>query len=164
VIIVKGMVISTIISVRQILVPVDGSPASEKALAYGIHLAKLENARLSMVHVIDDIKMGGAIGLQAKYGNVKLVEGYNKARKEWALQWMMPYEEAARNDQVKADSEILYDIGKSEAGMIIDYAKENGIDIIVMGTRGRSKFKRLVIGSVASKVFHHAHCPVLVVR
>ena len=158
------MILATAISVRKILAPTDASASSEKALAYAIHLAKLENAELSIVHVIDEIKMGGAIGLQAKYGNVKLIEGYNRARKEWALQWIKPFEEAAIKEQVKTNIEILYDTGKSEAGMIIDYAKEKNIDLIIMGTRGMSKFKRILVGSVASKVFEHADCSVMITR
>jgi nucleotide-binding universal stress UspA family protein len=158
------MVVSIIISIKKILVAVDGSVSSEKALAYGVHLAKLENSKLSIVHIIDDIKMAGAIGLQARYGNAKLVEGYNRARTEWAREWMKSFEEVARKGQVNVNSEILYDTGKSEAGVIIDYARDNNIDVIVMGTRGQSKFKRLLIGSVANKVFQHAHCTVTVVR
>ena len=50
------------------------------------------------------------------------------------------------------------------AGCIVEYAKENNIDLIVIGTRGRSGFKKLLLGSVASHVVTYAHCPVLVVK
>ncbi len=46
----------------------------------------------------------------------------------------------------------------------MDFAEENNIDLIVIGTRGRSGFKRLLLGSVASRVVTYAHCPVLVVK
>lgn len=151
-------------SIQKILVAVDGSSVSEKAAEHAIHLAKLENAELVFIHVIEDIKMGGAIGARAKYGDIKLVDGYNRVRKEAALQWIRPLEEHARNEKVKAKNEILYDTGKSVTGMIVEYAQKNDIDLLVVGTRGRSRFKRLLIGSVASGVSNHAHCPVLVVR
>lgn len=151
-------------SIQKILVAVDGSSASEKAAAQAIHLAKLEHAELVLTHVIEDIKMGGAIGARAKYGDVKLVEGYNRARKESALRWMRPLEEQARNEKVQARSEILYDIGKSITGMIVEYAQKSDVDLVVIGTRGHSRFRRLVVGSVAVGVFTHAHSPVLVVR
>ena len=151
-------------SIQKILVAVDGSVTSNKAAAYAIHLAKLGNADLVFIHVIEDIKMGGVIGARAKYGDIKLVEGYNRARKESALQWMRPLEEQAKDEKVKAENEILYDTGKSVTGVIVDYAQKNKVDLIVVGTRGLSKFRRLLVGSVASGVSNHAHCPVLVVR
>jgi nucleotide-binding universal stress UspA family protein len=151
-------------SIRKIMVAVDGSAASDKAAAYAIHLAKMENAELVFTHVIEDIKMGGVIGARAKYGDIKLVEGYNRARKESALQWVKPLEEKARKENVNAGNEILYDTGKSVTGMIVERAEKNDIDLVVVGTRGRSRFRRLLMGSVASGVSSHAHCPVLVVR
>ena len=53
---------------------------------------------------------------------------------------------------------------KDIAGGILGFAEENNIDLIVIGTRGRSGFKRLLLGSVASHVVTYAHCPVLVVK
>src|SRR5205823_14489983 len=50
------------------------------------------------------------------------------------------------------------------SGGILDYAEENNVDLIVIGTRGRSGFKKLLLGSVASHVVTYAHCPVLVVK
>lgn len=151
-------------SIQKILVAVDESATSEKAANHAIHLAKLENAELVFVHIIEDIKMGGVISARAKYGDLKLVEGFNRARKESALQWIRPFEEQARSEGVKARSEILYDTGKSVTGMIVDYAQKNNVDLVVLGTRGLSKFKRLLVGSVASGVSSHAHSPVLIVR
>lgn len=151
-------------SIHKILVAVDGSPASEKAAAHAIRLAKPGNAEVVFLHVIEDIKMAGVIGARAKYGDIKLVEGYNRARKESALQWMRPLEEQARSEGVKAKSEILYDTGESVTGMIVEYAEKNDVDLVVVGTRGLSKFKRLLVGSVASGVSNHAHCPVLIAR
>jgi len=151
-------------SIQKILVAVDGSAASEKAAKHAIGLAKVENTELVLVHVIEDIKMGGAIGAQAKYGNVRLVEGYNRARKDSALRWMEPLEEKAKIENVKVKSEILYDTGNSVTGMIVEYAHKNNVDLVVVGSRGLSKFRRLLVGSVASGISNHAHCPVLVVR
>ena len=151
-------------SMQKILVAVDGSPASKKAAAHAIHLAKLGGGELVFIHVIEDIKMAGVIGARAKYGDVKLVEGYHRARKESALQWMGPFEEQAKSQGIKAKSEILLDTGESVTGVIADYAQKNNVDLVVVGTRGLSKFKRLLVGSVASGVSSHVHSPVLVVR
>ena len=52
----------------------------------------------------------------------------------------------------------------SVTGSIVQYAEHENIDLIVVGTRGRSGFKRLLLGSTASGIVTHAHCPVMVVR
>lgn len=65
---------------------------------------------------------------------------------------------------VKSATEIVPDNGTSEVGMITSYAKKNGIDLIVIGKKGQSKFRQLLVGSVTNAVVNHASCPVLVVR
>jgi nucleotide-binding universal stress UspA family protein len=50
------------------------------------------------------------------------------------------------------------------SGAIVNYAEDTDTDLIVVGTRGRSGFKRLLLGSVASDVVTYAHCPILVVK
>ncbi len=155
---------SSVASIKKILVPVDGSSASVKGLQYAAHLAELEanNAELIVVHVLEDVKQGGAIGLQAKYGNVRLVEGFKRARKEAALEWLKQIEEAARKKGIQIKSEVLD--GDSKAEVIIDYANENSVDLIVVGSRGLTGFKRLLLGSVANAIVGNAPCPVMVVR
>src|SRR5918992_578453 len=156
--------LSSSTSIRKILVPVDGSKASVKALQYATHLAELEasNSELIVVHVLEDVKQGGAIGLQAKYGNVRLVEGFKRARRQAALEWLKQIEGAARKKGIRLKSEILD--GDSKVEIIIDYANENSVDLIVMGSRGLTGFKRLLLGSVANAVVSNAPCPVMVVR
>ena len=155
---------SSVLSIKKILVPVDGSSTSIKALQYAAHLAELEasDAKLIVLHVLEDIKQGGAIGLQAKYGNVRLVEGFKRARREAALEWLKQIEEAAKKKGIRLKSEILD--GDSKVEIIIDYANENSVDLIVMGSRGLTGFKRLLLGSVANAVVSSAPCPVMVVR
>src|ERR671914_506184 len=156
--------LSSSTSIRKILVPVDGSKASVKALQYATHLAELEasNSELIVVHVLEDVKQGGAIGLQAKYGNVRLVEGFKRARKEAALEWLKQIEEAAKKKGIRIKSEVLD--GDSKAGVITDYAGENRVDLIVVGSRGLTGFKRLLLGSVSNAIIGNAPCPVMVVR
>jgi nucleotide-binding universal stress UspA family protein len=155
---------SSVASIRKILIPVDGSSTSMKALQYAAHLAELgaSNAELVVVHVVEDVKQGGAIGLQAKYGNVRLVEGFKKARREAALKWLKQIEEAARKKGIQIKSEVLD--GDSKAEVIMDYARENAVDLIVVGSRGLTGFKRLLLGSVANAIVGNAPCPVMVVR
>lgn len=151
-------------SIRKILVPVDGSSASVKALQYAARLAELQasDAELIALHVLEDVKQGGAIGLQAKYGNVRIVDGFKKARREAALEWLKQIEEAASKKGIRLKSEIVDRDSKVEA--IIDYANENNVDLIIIGSRGLTGFKRLLLGSVANAVVSNSPCPVMVVR
>lgn len=152
------------VSVKKILVPVDGSPVSKKAAQYAIHIAKMEKAKLVLMNVLEDVKQGGAIGLQAKYGNMRIVEGFQKAKMQSAEKWMSEITGAADRQGVDAGAEILPDDGTHEVGVITEYAKKHGIDLIVMGSKGQSKFKRLLVGSVTNEVIRYSPCPVLVVR
>lgn len=72
---------STSIVIKKILVPIDGSDLSFKAASYALHLAKMENAELTALNVVEDIKQGGSIGLQAKYGNVSIVDAFRSAKR-----------------------------------------------------------------------------------
>jgi nucleotide-binding universal stress UspA family protein len=152
------------VSINRILVPIDGSPTSIKAANYAIYLAKTANAELALVNIIEDVKQGGAIGLQAKYGNVSLVEAFKKVRTESAQEWLNQIENAAKKKGVKVKSEILDAAdGQSEAKVITEYTKKNDIELIIIGSKGRSGFKGLWIGGFTNSVIHHSTCPVLVV-
>jgi nucleotide-binding universal stress UspA family protein len=152
------------ISIKKILVPIDGSEASSKAANYAIHIAKLENAELIVINIVEDVLQGGAIGLQAKYGNVDLVQAFKKSMTESARQWINPIEETAKKNGIGIKSEILDQEGTSKSGTIIKYAEKNNIDIIIIGAKGVSKFERLLVGSITNSVVTHSACPVLVVR
>lgn len=65
--------------------------------------------------------------------------------------------------KIKIETEVIVGT-KSIATEILDYAENNNVDLIVIGTKGRSTFKKILLGSVASSVLAHAHCPVMVVK
>ena len=69
----------------------------------------------------------------------------------------------ARTDGVDAKGEVL-DKGGSPVKVILEYAEEEGVDLIVAGTRGLGGFPKMLLGSVSSGLVSHAHCRVLVVR
>jgi nucleotide-binding universal stress UspA family protein len=156
--------LSSSISFKRILVPADGSKTSLKALSYAAHLATLEgvDAELLVIHVLEDVKQGGAIGLQAKYGNMRIVQGFKKARRDAAMNWLAPIETEAKKKGIQLKTEVLD--GDSEARVIVNYAKKNRVDLIVIGSRGISKFKQLLIGSVANAITSLAPCPVMLIR
>ena len=150
--------------IKKILVPIDGSDLSFKAAAYAIHLARLDNSRVTALHVIEDIKQGGSIGLQAKYGKVSIVEAFRNARRESAQQWIRKIEPEARKNDVVFSGEIIDEDISSEADAITEYAQKNSYDLIVIGSRGRSKLKRLLTGGVANSVVNNTKTTVLVIR
>ena len=153
------------IQIKKILVPIDGSDLSWKAARYAIHLAKADNAEITALNVIEDIKQGGAIGLQAKYGNVSIVDAFRKARRGSAEQWIKKIDAEAKSQGVQFKGKIVDDEDiTSEAGVIIEYAVKNRFDLIVMGSKGRSKLKRLLTGGIANAVMNNSKIPVLVVR
>jgi nucleotide-binding universal stress UspA family protein len=92
------------------------------------------------------------------YGLKELEQERNEAK-----QWMEKLQQKAEEKKVTFRSEIIEGIISAEA-TIIDYAESHNINLIVVGTKGRSGFSRVLLGSVASKVVTYAHCPVLVVK
>lgn len=155
---------SNSVSVKRILVATDGSASSIRAANLAIHLCKLEKADLVILHVLPDIKQGGVIGLRAKYGDLKMVSAFLQAKAYEANKWIEPIQKNARKDGVSSKIEILENDGTSVVGIITKYAHKNQIDLIAVGTRGLSKFKRLLVGSVTSAITSHSHCPVLLVK
>jgi nucleotide-binding universal stress UspA family protein len=153
-------------AIEKILVPVDRTPLSMKAANYGIHLAELEKAKeLIVMHVVEDIKQAGAIGLRAKYGDVKMIEGFRKAKVGSAEEMIKPIEEEAKKKGVNIRSEIVYAEGKSIVKSITEYANKNHIDLIVIGGGDVSQRMFLIVGgSVAMGVIKKSQCPVVVVR
>jgi len=135
----------------RILVAIDGSESAKKAFEESIYLAQKCNSGLDLVHVVQ-CELGGDSA-----STFELIDELKaKARKmldEYKIQ-------AAEN---KVQIEIMVTQG-DPAQVIIDLAKTKRHDLIIMGTRGRSTFQELLIGSVSQKVMHHAICPVMVVR
>jgi nucleotide-binding universal stress UspA family protein len=145
------------IHIKKILVPIDGSECSLNAAKYGIKIAKDENAQLFCIHVIGSVPYGYASSPPA-------IDQYFKDLEEKVQSWFDKVRDMAKNEGVpELKTEIFTDV-KSILASIIDYATNKDIDLIVIGTKGRTGLKRFLMGSVANGVVQHAHCPVLLVR
>jgi nucleotide-binding universal stress UspA family protein len=145
------------IQMRKILVPIDGSECSLNAAKYAIKVAKDENAELFCIHVIAGVPYGYASSPPA-------IDQYFKDIEEKAQSWFDKVRCMAKNERMpELKTETFTDV-KSVIGSIIDYATSRDVDLIVIGTRGRTGLKRFLMGSVANGVVQHAHCPVLLVR
>ena len=153
------------LSIKRILVPIDNTPLSIKASKYAIHLAEVEKAKeLIVMHIVEDVKQGGAIGLRAKYGDVRMVEGFQKAKEQSAQELIQPIEEQAKKAGLNIKSEIVPAAGQSVAKTIVNYTKRNNIDLIVMGGGDLSKIHLVVNRSITNDVIKKVNCPVVVMR
>ena len=143
----------------KILVAIDGSDASMDAADYAISISKQHNAELLYaLHVIHpaDADLFGATGetSAAAYHTINM----NKEAQKYLDNVKLKANE--KNIQIK--TEVI--ASTNTAGGIVDYAEDKDVDLIVIGTRGKSGFKKILLGSVASKVVTYAHCPVMVVK
>lgn len=135
----------------NILVAVDGSESANKAFQRAIYLAQKCNSKLDLVHVVQ-CEVGGDSA-----NTFEIIEDL----KDKAMKMLEEYKIQAAKNNVPIQITIMQG---DPAKVIIELAKAKSYDLIIMGTRGRSSFQELLIGSVSQKVMHHASCPVMVVR
>ena len=137
--------------IKKILVPLDGSNFSFKALSEAIYLARQCEGTITGLYVVPFYprNLGDLIGpIRAKlYGDAKKI--MNKA------------ELLCAQNGIVFKRKISYGDAKSE---ILDFAKNFRFDIIVIGSRGRAPVKELLLGSVSNAVAHKSNVPVLVVK
>lgn len=143
----------------KILVAVDGSEDSYRAARMASKLAKAEGAELLIVTVMT---LPEYMILEGNMSGALLDEIYEDSSKR-AEQVVDKAMSIASEEGVKAKGKVVRD-SRSVVQSIVEYAKKEGVDMIVVGTRGLSGFKRLLLGSVSSGVASHAHCSVLIVR
>jgi nucleotide-binding universal stress UspA family protein len=140
--------------ISKILIPTDGSDCSLRAATAGISFAKLFNAEIYAIYVIDTVILEELTRAIA----TKDVEKELKEKGEHYLDYVV---ESAEKEGIKAEAILA----KGEPhDQIVFFAKTKGIDLIVMGSYGRRGTKRILIGSVTSRVIEYAPCPVLVVK
>lgn len=145
------------VSIRKILVPVDGSDSSIRAARYAVALAEMSGAELLLVHAVISLPY-----LQHKAGG-DILDTYVEEAKRHAQIWFNYIQEMAAKRNVRTASEVILEV-ESIVDVIVNYAKSHDVDLVVIASRGRTGLKRFLLGSVASGVVSHAQCPVLVVR
>jgi nucleotide-binding universal stress UspA family protein len=137
----------------KILVAIDGSDPSMDAADYAISISKEYNSELYVLYVIRaDVDLFG-VHQNSEYTATMKNEGERYLDK-------VKFNAVENNIQIK--TEIIASINVE--GGIVDYAQQKNIDLIVIGTRGSSGFKKLLVGSVAANTISYAHCPVMVVK
>lgn len=145
-------------SIRKILVAVDGSNPSIDASDYAIDLAKINNAELIVLYIVSIVPRS-----QFEYDNIGRMKEIETEEKEKAQQVTDKVKQKAIEKKVSATVAILVKY-TSVSKEIVEYAEQMQTDLIVVGNRGRTGLKRMLMGSIANEVVTYAHCPVLVVR
>lgn len=149
----------------KILVAIDGSQASFDAADYAIMLAKQHNSQLILLHVLHPVEYYSSLQffqVQQPQDSRVLIEQAKKEANKWFDDIKKKIEENSLEKQIKIETTII--VSTTIVDSILDYAEDNDIDLIVIGTRGRSGIKKLLLGSTASGVVTYSSCPVTVVK
>ena len=138
---------------KRILVPTDGSEFAKKAQQHALFLAKVSGAEIVAVSVTENNFVNG-LPLDDE------IYQLNQVLKERSEENLKEFDKL-NEDNLKITHVIREG---SPAKVILEVAKEEEIDLIVMGSSGKSGFDRFIMGSVADKVVNSAKCAVLVVH
>ena len=151
---------------NKILVSIDGSKESLDAADYGISLAKLFNAVVTVIHVLpQEIRYGydSVDAIQPDIPSTPVKGIVELSKHEVQAKLFNKIMEKAKEMDVNLQTDIIV-ATRSVASEIVDYADKLDADLIIAGTRGRSGLKRILLGSVASEILRYADCPVLIVK
>lgn len=147
--------------IKRILIAIDKSGYKEKIIAYAITLSKSLGASVTAIHVLDKASLGVIRNMIGYYRGGR-AEEYEKAVKKQAEEFLNKTKVILEKEGVNTTIAVV--IKSSAAEGIIDYAKDNDIDLILIGTKGITGGARFLMGGIANSVIGHAHCPVLAIR
>jgi nucleotide-binding universal stress UspA family protein len=147
-----------------VMVAIDGSETSMRAAEYAVAMTKnIKNKETQLIGItiLDLGRLSYSFFVAApSYGSKELEE-----KRQEAKMWLNQVDQLSKENSVpQFKSEIIEDVVSRIGGAIVKYAENEKVDLIVVGTRGRSGLKRMLIGSVASDILHYAHCPVMIVK
>ncbi|MCV0401803.1 MAG: universal stress protein [Nitrosopumilus sp.] len=141
--------------INNILIPYDFTSFGDLAFEKAMEIAKKFDSKLTLLTVIgSDIDTSNMSWARAQEVHD---ESENKAKED-----LNKIKNANTVENVPISVEIIHNSSNSEG--ILSFAEKHNPDLIVMGSHGRSGFKKLVLGSVASQVVTKAKCPVLIVK
>lgn len=150
--------------ITKILIGIDGSDSSLNAANYAIDLSKKFNSEIILLSIVPSkIHHGDSSGV---FGMVS--QSYLNEYKKEAEKWFIEITDNAKNEEyTDIEKRIKTDVITtpfSIAASILNYAEERNVDLIIIGTRGNSGLKKMLLGSVASDVITYSYCPVLVIK
>lgn len=135
----------------RILLPTDGSEASSRAVTQAIELATETGAELHVLFVVEDLP----------YAPELMDDDAERQLRQVGEDALEEIRERTENAEIDVVTTVRQGVPHNS---ILEYADDNGTDVIVMGTHGRSGLDRYLLGSVAERVVRTATVPVLTVR
>ncbi len=142
---------------KKILVPYDGSECSLSAFKIATEMAKKFNSKLSAVTVIPEF-----YHTRSLYANVSYEEILLKEQRDSAKNALSKIRTNAKKQGIDIATDVLE--SNSVVKQIVSFAKSKKVDLIIMGTHGRTGFDKLILGSVSNGVSQRVGCHVLLVR
>jgi nucleotide-binding universal stress UspA family protein len=140
--------------ISKILVPVDGSDNSFRALDQALFIAKSTGAAVTAIHVID---RPPTVYVESQKLLDELMSNYRKE----SAKILDKSQEKAKEKGVAIDTVLAEG---DPATNISGYAEKEGFDLLVIGSRGLGRFRAAVLGSTSNKVLHHTKCSVLITK
>jgi universal stress protein A len=146
-----------VIEIKRILAPTDFSPHSQRAVRYACALAEKFGAELHLVHVLSEIIPAGPDPLLMPVMPPQFYEE-NEGRAKETLQQIL---DPAWGRPASVATAVRWG---SPVEAVVDYAREEEIELVVIATHGRTGLSHVLLGSVAERIVREAPCPVLTIR
>lgn len=140
---------------KRILVPVDGSPTSNKALVAALQMARESGGRVRILHALDELAYLSGFEFSADILQVA---------RQYATKVLDDALDVAKSAGVPADTRLEEQTGKRLGDVVAAAARDWEADLVVVGTHGRHGVGRVLLGSGAEQVLRLAPVPVLAVR
>ena len=141
---------------KKILVPFDGSGYSEKAFEKAVEIAEKFESELIVMTVLQS-KIPDSAGV-----SIERLQELQDEQENQATTMLRKLETKAKNRNIPFSIKIIHNPSSSDG--IVTFAENSNVDMIVMGSHGRTGFRKIVLGSVANGVVGHAKCPVLITK
>jgi nucleotide-binding universal stress UspA family protein len=151
-----------VLEFSKIVVGIDGSAESMKAVEFAVSMAKIYRAELVAVHVLTS-DIGYIYSSPGVEGPPLTIKEIILLAEDEATKWFDEAKEIANNKEIQLKTEFIV-AKKSVLNTMLEYVEEHNINLIVVGTRGRSGIKKMLLGSVASGLVTYASCPVLAIK
>ena len=138
----------------KILVAVDGSDVSYRALDAALFLSEKLGSKITVIHVMENVP---TVYIHSQ----KILDELLEARKNESQKILDECSSIATKKRIVITTTLLEG---NPASTILEFSQSEKYEVIIIGSRGMGQFKELVLGSVSSKVIHHSSCPVLLIR